>query len=329
MAALLSVVIAPMGAQRAAAADHGISLLSSQRLDPRLLDLTLATPAVAKPTHVRVLLPAGYRRQKHRRYPVLYLLHGAFDDYRSWSDKGAVESITGRRKLIVVMPDGGQGGWYTNWVNRGQGGPPEWETYHIDQLIPWIDHRYRVAPNRSARAIAGLSMGGFGALSYAARHPNLFSWAGSFSGAVDIVNYAPVAAIINLEAPLDGGRPGDQFGDRIIDEANWRAHNPWDLAGNLRGMRLMIDTGNGQPGPLDPPGRAFDPIENGVEAMSVSLHQRLLALGIPHDWDDYGPGTHSWPYWQRDLTEALPSMISTFRCGQHSRPRDKSAAPCR
>jgi diacylglycerol O-acyltransferase / trehalose O-mycolyltransferase len=312
MAALVSAVVALAGTAPAAAADHGITLLASQRLDSRLLDLTLSTPALAKPTHVRVLLPARYRKQKPRRYPVLYLLHGSFDDYRSWTDKGAVESITGHRKLIVVMPDGGQGGWYTNWVNRGQGGPPEWETFHIQQLIPWIDDRYRADPSRGARGIAGLSMGGFGAMSYAARHPGLFSWAGSFSGAVDIVNYLPVAAVINLEAPFDGGLPGDQFGDRTLAEANWRAHNPWDLAAKLRGMNLVIDTGNGQPGPLDPAGRSFDPIENGVEQMSVSFHQRLLSLGIPHTWDDYGPGTHSWPYWQRDLTEALPSMMKTF-----------------
>ena len=152
MVALLSAAVAISGAAPAAAANHGITLLSSERLDSRLLDLTLSTPALAKPTHVRVLLPAGYRKQKPRRYPVLYLLHGAFDDYRSWTDKGAVENITGRRKLIVVMPDGGQGGWYTDWVNRGQGGPPEWETFHIQQLIPWIDHRYRV--NSSRRSMA-------------------------------------------------------------------------------------------------------------------------------------------------------------------------------
>ena len=77
-------------------------------------------------------------------------------------------------------------------------------------------------------------------------------------------------------------------------------------------MNLVIDTGNGHPGPLDPPGRSLDPIENGVEQMSVLFHQRLLSLGIPHIWDDYGPGTHSWPYWQRDLTEALPSVMKTF-----------------
>jgi S-formylglutathione hydrolase FrmB len=315
-AGLLFVPAAP-------AADHGIEVLGSQRIDSRLIDLTLSTPALAKPTHIRVLLPTGYRKEKPRRYPVLYLLHGAFDDYRSWTDKGHAESITARRRVIVVMPDGGQGGWYTNWVNRGQGGPPEWETFHIQQLIGWVDDRYRTARSRGARAIAGLSMGGFGAMSYAARHPDLFSWAGSFSGAVDIVNYLPVATVIGIEAPADGGLPGDQFGDRILDEANWRAHNPWDLAANLRGMRLVIDTGNGQPGPYDPPNRGFDPIEDGVHAMSVSFHERLLSLGIPHTWNDYGPGTHSWPYWQRDLTEALPSMMKTFANARRTAGRTK------
>ena len=311
---LACLVFAPA----APAADPGIQVLASQRLDSRLFDLTLSTPALAKPTHVRVLLPSGYRKQKPKRYPVLYLLHGAFGNDEDWTTVGAAENITAGRKLIVVMPDGGQGGWYTDWVNHGQGGPPEWETFHIGQLIGWIDDRYRVDASRGARAIAGLSMGGFGAMSYSARHPDLFSWAGSLSGAVDIVNYLPVAAIIDLEAPVDGGLPGDQFGDRLLAEANWRAHNPWNLAENLRGMTLVIDTGNGQPGPLDPPNKPYDPIEEGVHEMSVSFHQRLLSLGIPHTWNDYGPGTHSWPYWQRDLAEGLPSMMSGFKSARRT-----------
>jgi diacylglycerol O-acyltransferase / trehalose O-mycolyltransferase len=321
--ASLAIFAGLLFAPTAPAADHGIEVVGSQRIDSRLIDLTLSTSTLAKPTHVRVLLPTGYRKEKPRRYPVLYLLHGSFDDYRSWTDKGAAESITAGRRVIVVMPDGGQGGWYTNWVNRGQGGPPEWETFHIQQLVPWIDDRYRTTPSRGARAIAGLSMGGFGAMSYAARHPDLFSWAGSFSGAVDIVNYLPVAAIIGIEAPADGGLPGDQFGDRILAEANWRAHNPWDLAANLRDTKLVIDTGNGQPGPLDPPNQLFDPIEFGVHDMSVSLHNRLLSLGISHTWNDYGPGTHSWPYWQRDLTEAMPSMMKSFATARRAAARAK------
>jgi S-formylglutathione hydrolase FrmB len=300
-----------IAAAPARAADQGIQLLSSQQLDSRLTDLTLSTSALKQPTHVRVLMPAGYD-QSTDRYPVLYLLHGALADYRSWTDAGDAEAITAGAPVIVVMPDGGQGGWYTNWVNRGAGGPPEWEHFHIDQLIPWIDDHYRTIAARDGRAIAGLSMGGFGAMSYAGRHPGLFDWAGSFSGAVDVIHNLPVVGVIDLEAFADGGLPDDQFGDRVLNAANWRAHDPWDLAQNLRGMTLEIDTGNGQPGPFDSSRPYFDPVEQQVHEMSVSFHQRLLALGIPHIWDDYGPGTHTWPYWQRDLRQALPSVLATL-----------------
>ncbi|MGH3391964.1 MAG: hypothetical protein ACRDOO_24085, partial [Actinomadura sp.] len=87
-------------------------------------------------------------------------------------------------------------------------------------------------------------------------------------------------------------------------------HNPWDLAANLKGMTLSIRTGDGgpRPGELAAP----DPIEIAVHDMSVSLHRRLGALDIPHLFDDYGPGTHSWPYWQRDLQQELPRLMKTF-----------------
>jgi S-formylglutathione hydrolase FrmB len=272
----------------------------------------MSTPALPAPVHVRVLVPSGYDAQPGRRYPVLYLLHGAYDNYKSWTDKGAAEKITAGLDAIVVMPEGGNGGWYTDWYKGGRGGPPEWETFHIGELIPWVDSHYRTLPTRGERAVAGLSMGGFGAMSYAARHPDLFAWAASYSGAVDIINNAPVAAIIDLEAPADGGRPDDQFGDRVLNEPIWRAHDPWDLAANLRGTVLRVDTGNGQPGPYDSGKLAPDLVEQQVHEMSVSFHQKLSSLGIPHVWDDYGPGTHSWPYWQRDLRESLPFLTATF-----------------
>jgi S-formylglutathione hydrolase FrmB len=310
---LLAAVMAIGVAAPARAADQGIQVLSSRQLDSRLTDLTLSTPALKKPTHVRVLLPADYGSSTTSRYPVLYLLHGALADYRSWTVAGDAEAITAGQPLIVVMPDGGQGGWYTNWVNRGAGGPPEWERFHIKQLIPWTDDHYRTIAARDGRAIAGLSMGGFGAMSYAGRHPGLFDWAGSFSGAVDVIHFPSVVGVIALEALADGGLPDDQFGDRVLNAPNWRAHDPWDLAPNLRGMTLQIDTGNGHPGPYDANKLWFDGVEQQVHAMSVSLHQRLLALGIPHIWDDYGPGTHTWPYWQRDLRRALPSILATLQ----------------
>jgi diacylglycerol O-acyltransferase/trehalose O-mycolyltransferase len=287
------------------------TVTATQPLTPRLTEWTMTTPALAEPTHVRVLLPDGYAEHPERRYPVLYLLHGAFDDYRSWSDKGAAEAITAGAPLIVVMPDAGPGGWYTDWVNQGRGGPPAWERFHLGQLVPWVDATFRTVAAREGRAVAGLSMGGFGALSYAARHPDTFVYGASFSGAADIINNAPVAAIIGLEAGAEGALPGAQFGDRVAEEIRWRAHNPWDLAQNLRGMRLRLATGNGQRGPSDEPGPP-DPIEQQVREMTVSLHRKLESLGIAHAFDDYGAGIHDWPYWQRDLRRALPEMLDAF-----------------
>jgi S-formylglutathione hydrolase FrmB len=317
------VLVALLAASPARAADHDIQLLSSEQLDSRLTELTLSTPALETPTHVRVLLPAGYEAGQ-QRYPVLYLLHGAFGNDTDWTTVGDAEAITAGAPLIVVMPDGGKGGFYTDWVNRQAYGPPEWETYHVGELIPWVDDHYRTIAARDGRAIAGLSMGGFGAMSYASRHPDLFDWAGSFSGAVDITHSPGAAGAIAAVAFADGGLPGDQFGNRLLMDANWQAHDPWVQAPHLRGMTLQIDTGNGALGPYDN-GPLGDPIEEQVHEMSVSFHKRLLSLGIPHIWDDYGPGTHTWPYWRRDLRQALPSILSTLQAPAGSPAAAKAA----
>jgi S-formylglutathione hydrolase FrmB len=299
------VLLLGIGANAAGASD--LQLVASQQRDPRLVELTFHTPALAADTHVRVLLPAGYAGAAPRRYPVLYLLHGSVDDYRSWTDKGDAEAATAGLPLIVVMPDAGNGGFYSDWFNNGAGGPPEWETYHVGQLIPWIDSHYRTIASRDGRATAGLSMGGFGAMTYPARHPDMFVAAASFSGAVNTNEPSPAGE--PDESTFDGGQPYATWGPRQSEEVRWRAHNPWDLAENLRGLNLTIRTGNGQPGG---PYGGGDPIEAYVHQASLDLHDRLDALGIPHVWDDYGPGGHDWPYWQRDLRETLPAIMATF-----------------
>ena len=293
LAAAVAITATP-----ARAAAGPLRLLSATRLDTRLQQFVFRTPALAQPTAVRVLFPAGYAAHKRRRYPVLYLLHGAQDDYASWTLKGEAEQLTAHYPMIVVMPDSGPTGGYVNWWRGGPQGQPEWETYHIDQLLPWIDRHLRTVGTRAGRAIAGLSMGGFGAMSYAARHPDLFAAVASFSGAVDTNNPLDVAVT-----------PGAVFGPRAAQEVRWRAHNPWDLAANLRGLNITIRTGNGQTGG---PFGGGDVIEFAVHQMSISFHERLLALGIPNVWDDYGPGGHLWPYWQRDLRETLPTLMSVF-----------------
>jgi len=300
----------------------GLHLDAEQQLDPRLLALTFTTPALANPVNVRVLLPSGYAADPTRHYPVLYLFDGTSGRASDWTTFGDAEQTTAGLPLIVVMPDitynGNGGGWCTNSVNGGKYGPPEWETFHIDELIPWVDRNFHTIASRDGRAIAGLSQGGFCSMSYAAQFPDLFITALAFSGAPDIA-YDPVAqagatAIINAtEVGLDGVPPDSLFGNPLTDEINWAAHDPATLANNLRGMNLMLYNGNGLPGPLDTQlNLEGSLIEGAVGVDNQYFHRRLVALKIPNYWDPYGPGTHSWPYWTRDLQESIGSVMYDF-----------------
>ena len=116
--ALIATVAALLAAPAAEAARGGIDVVGKRRLSDRLTDLTFRSDLLSQRTHARVLLPRGYARST-RRYPVLYLLHGAVDDYRSWTLKGDAEKLTAGLPLIVVMPDTGPPGWYTDWL-RGE-----------------------------------------------------------------------------------------------------------------------------------------------------------------------------------------------------------------
>ena len=311
-----SLTVAP-GARSAEPLDAGdLTLVSEKAVSDRAVDLTFTTPALAAPTTVRVLLPAGYDPSSDTRYPVLYLLHGGAGQYTDWANEGAVE-LTAELPLITVLPDAGRSAWYTDWYNNGLGGTPMWETYHVRQLIPWIDAHYKTVGRRSGRAIAGLSSGGFGTMSYATRHPDLFVAAAAFSGAVD-TNTPPVVAgkVIDGLAAQDRGGPGSLFGLRETEEVRWRGHNPWDLAPNLRDMSLVVRSGNGMAGgefggggPTDPGGYF---LEKACYDMSVSFHYRLDSLAIEHVWEDYGAGTHNYDYWRNDLRKTLPIFMEVF-----------------
>ena len=315
--AALAAALAPAAASAVSAASgaRAIRVESRRQLDPRLREYSLTTSALPGPTIVRVLLPDGYRQHPRRRYPVLYLLHGCcdfdVDGAQAWTTHGEAERATKGRDLIVVMPAGGRGGMYSDWLTAGSQGRPQWETYHVGQLIPWVDRTFRTRARRGGRAIAGLSMGGFGAMKYAATYPDRFVAAASFSGIVD--SNVDDGQAHGFLPTFDGGTPASVWGPRQTDEVRWRSQNPWDLAGNLRPLQLAIRTGNGQRGPLDEGGAPYDPLEAGVHENSVSLHTRLKALRIPHTWDDYGPGTHTWPYWARDLRRSLPQQLAVLR----------------
>ena len=251
-------------------------------------------------THLRVLLPEGYASTR-RRYPVLYLLAGHTGTYKQWTTNSDVADYVRGLPLIVVMPDGGTG-WYSN---PASGVGPRWGDYLIDELVPYVDAHYRTVAGRAGRAVAGLSMGGLGAFDYAALHPDLFAAAASFSGYLNLRL---------LETPAQRHIYPDLavFGDPRADALYWAGHDPVALAPNLRGVRLYLTSGNGQPGPFDRFHTPADPDEASTHAALLNMAAALSRTGITATVEDYGPGIHGWPYYARDLRHALPLIMDTF-----------------
>lgn len=279
--------------------DDRVQVLSVETADERMRDLLIETPSLPEPVGVRLLLPAGFDSEPDRRWPVLYLLHGAggdADSFRHWSYSTDVQALMAPTNLLVVMPQADAFGWYTDWWNDGNGGPPMWETFHLVELMGILERDWNASDQR---AIAGLSMGGYGAFSYAARHPGMFKAAASFSGPLDILG--------EKDSGLLGNDPAT-WGDPVAQEDIWRAHNPIDLAEQLRGTTLYISYGDGGQGPLD----ETDPGDDGEAFRAIgnrAMVDRLAELDIPATVDAYGPGSHNWPYFERALHNALPLLL--------------------
>lgn len=295
------------------------------------------------PTHVNVLLPPGFDSSGAVRYPVLYLLHGANGSYADWAGSGDVQARAGPIPLIIVMPDDGAAGSYSDWygvsrldqltaglagllggtgASQSPGSPgvaPSWESFHIEELIPWVDATFPTRPSPAARAIAGVSSGGAGAVKYAAAHPGLFGFAGSFSGALDNDLVDATTNWYQDASSLAGGVPDQRctFGDPFVsDQPNqayaWHDNDPTELAPNLAGTRLWVAAGNGQPSPADlltPAGTLAGQqiLEQVVNDMSHHFVSALDAAGLGGQLTTQfsESGVHAWAYWQQDLSAFL------------------------
>jgi diacylglycerol O-acyltransferase / trehalose O-mycolyltransferase / mycolyltransferase Ag85 len=273
-------------------------IVASKRLDERTADLTIESPAVGDQVNVRLVLPAKYQSEKSRRWPVLYLLHGCCDNYVSWTRSTDITKLTQDSDLIVAMPDGGAAGFYSDWQSG-----PKWETFHTIELPALLKQRYRA---NQVAAIAGVSMGGLGALDYAARHRGMFTVAASFSGIVHTrLSRNTSQGYLEL-VQSEGEDPLALWGDPRADVEIWKQHNPYDLAPQLKGVRLFISAGNGQPGPLDSAGTSEDQTEIALRAENQAFADRVRKVGLNVEINLYKPGTHNWVYWQRELHRAWP-----------------------
>jgi diacylglycerol O-acyltransferase / trehalose O-mycolyltransferase len=291
------------GTGTAPARPEGATVVARTRVAPRLLDLTVRSPALGRTAKVRLLTPVGWRPGSAGHWPVLWLLHGCCDTYRSWSRFTDIARLTALRHVLVVMPEGGAVGFYSDWYNGGRGGPPRWERFHLTELRGLLERDFGAG---RPRAIAGLSMGGFGAMSYAARHPGMFAAAASYSGVLAPLRNADLTRGI---VAFGGGDPDALWGSPTAQRKVWEAHDPVTLAPRLRGTRLFVAAGDGTPGPLDPKGTRRDPTESALDPENVAFVRRLRSVGVPATVDLYGPGTHSWPYWQRELHRSLRLLL--------------------
>ncbi|GAA1118338.1 MULTISPECIES: alpha/beta hydrolase [Streptomyces violaceusniger group] len=304
-------------------ADSGASVIAQNFLDPRTVDITIDSVALGHTASVRIILPNRFGSRAGASWPVLYLLHGGYGDYTDWARHSDVARLVRKRDVLVVMPDGGALGFYTDWWARGAGSKPGWETFHLVELSQILARGLHAA-NR--RAIAGLSMGGFGAMSYAARHPGFFRAAASFSGTLDTLHPTaePVSSdpfamwFLQTHIAPNGYDPLSLFGDPTAQHAIWAAHNPADLVKDLRGTKLFVSCGNGRIGPLDPPGT--DPSDISVRYEAVQLRQnqefvkRATHLGLDVTFETC-TGSHTWPYWARELEKAFPLLMRAIEAG--------------
>jgi S-formylglutathione hydrolase FrmB len=237
----------------------------------------------------------------------LYLLHGCCDTYVSWTRSTDVEQLSSKSDVLVVMPDGGKVGFYSDWRTG-----PQWETFHTQELPQLLGSQYR-ASNKAA--IAGVSMGGLGALGYA-RHPGRYAAAASFSGIVHTRLSSDVSrGYLGFVSSQGVADPLALWGDPDADAAIWKQHNPYDLAPLLKNIPLFISAGNGQPGPLDESGTAPDSIEPTINAENKKFVRQLHKINANVTVDLYGAGTHNWVYWQRELHRAWPILTSKLESG--------------
>ena len=262
----------------------GLRIVDRNENDPRLWYYRFQTSAIGWNPGVNVLLPDGYRTSG-RRYPVLYMFHGGNDDFRQFDFLG-IRDLTAGKPIIVVMPDGGQAGWYSNPVGSFVG-PRNWETFHIAQLIPWIDANFRTFAEYDGRAVGGFSMGGFGALKYAAKYYGHFASVSSHSGPASlrrdsglVVHWANLSsAVVELGGATVYGVPWD--------EARVSADNPVERIESYRNKRIFLVAGT-SPDPVN----WFDTVqETQVLAGQREFREDLSAAGIPHESHEV-PGGH-------------------------------------
>ncbi|MGW0436894.1 alpha/beta hydrolase [Micromonospora sp. NPDC003197] len=294
----------PLPASAAARDGYGLRIVDRNENGGRLQYYRFATDAIEWDPAVNVLLPDGYHTSG-KRYPVLYLLHGGAEDFRTFHLHHNIINLTAGREIIVVMPDGSTG-WYSNPVSSNTG-PRNWETFHMAQLLPWIEDNFRTFPEYDGRAVAGFSMGGFGALKYTAKYYGHFCSVSSHSGPASlrrdsglVVHWANASS-----AALDLGG-GTVYGAPLWNEARVNDDNPMQRIESYRHKRIFLVAGT-SPEPVN----WWDYVhETQVLAGQREFRAALAQAGIPHEGRE-AEGGHI--FRQNMFTDDLNGMLGRLR----------------
>jgi S-formylglutathione hydrolase FrmB len=277
-----------------------------------------------------VYLPPSYARKPERRYPVAYYLHGLYGRETDWTRFGALHDVmdslvaAGGAEMIVAMPDGDDG-WYTTWNTlpsydacvrappRRESAEtycvpwPHYDDYIANDLVQFVDRKYRTIPTKVGRAIAGLSMGGYGAVALALSYPNVFSAAASHSGVLAPLYNGPHPfnghpewlSPVELERGLAPYWPflAPAFGR---DTAMWWSRDP-----GRKLARLIASKGEAAvPALFVDVGSSDDLVDESREFRWQA--ERLGRRITYHEW----PGAHDFTYWRAHVGESLSWIAS-------------------
>ncbi|NDW10542.1 alpha/beta hydrolase family protein [Dysgonomonas sp. 520] len=238
---------------------------------------TISVPSPKMGSEVKnvIILPAGYDRNANKNYPVLYLLHGYSGNHSSWVElKKELPEEASRLGMIIVCPDGKNAWYWDSPINPKM----QYETYVSKELVGYIDKNYKTIQSPNGRAIAGLSMGGHGALWLAINHPDVFGACGSMSGGVDIRPFPN-----NWEMKKSIGSYKD-------NPKVWDDHTVMTQISKIEPntLSIIIDCGT----------------EDFFFGVNEKLHQELRYRNIKHDYI-VRPGAHNGPYWQNAIDYQL------------------------
>ncbi len=231
-----------------------------------------------------VILPTDYDTSPTMRYAVLYLLHGLTGHYSDWASRSSVADYAQQYRLIVVMPEGNDG-WYTNSATVVA---DKYESYILDELIPDVQQRYRTIEARYGRAIAGLSMGGYGAIKFGLKSPATFAFAASMSGAFGVTRFTEKDVDRSWHASLK------LFGP--LGSETRKANDVFGIIENMPAARVAslpyfyFDCGT-EDAPL-------------IFTFNRDLAKLMFEKKIPHEFRQL-PGDHSWAYWNRQVKHVL------------------------